>query len=169
MMRTLLYSLSLATLIGISNVSTAQMKIGYVNANRLLEQAPQAQAAWSKLETEFASRDEELKSMRDAIRDMESELNDLGVTEVDRRNELEREIRQAQRELARVEADFRDDFNNRRNQELQSLQSLIQQVIKSIQQDRDYSLILNQDAVAAASESVDITPQVLERLSEIEE
>lgn len=146
-----------------------QSKIGFVNANVILEQAPQAVLALEKLEQEFASRDQELIAQREAITALDRQLNQLGITEADQRADLERQIRQAQRELARMEEDFRDDFNVRRNQELQTLQTLIQQVITSVRQDENFTIILNQDAVASASKEADITPLVLQRLADLAE
>jgi outer membrane protein len=152
----------------LSSTAFSQFKIGYVNANLLLEKAPQAESAWTKLEQEFKPRDQSLQAKKQKLRDLENEVSQLkiGTSSTDR-SALERQIRQEQRELKRLEEDFRDDFNARRNEELLALQALIQQVIKSIQQDEKYTLILNQDAVAAASEKADVTPLILRRLAEI--
>lgn len=148
----------------------SQSKIGFVNANIILEQAPQAVQALKKLEQEFATRDQELISLREDIQAIESDLAQLSMTESsDKRAEMERSIRQKQRELARMEEDFRDDFNVRRNQELQTLQMLIQQVITEVRQDENFTLILNQDAIASASKEADITPLVLQKLAELSE
>lgn len=169
-MRSIFGALLLALLYLLAAPAYSQSKIGFVNANIILEQAPQAVQALKKLEEEFATRDEELISLREEIQTIESALAQLSMTESsDKRAEMERGIRQKQRELARLEEDFRDDFNVRRNQELQTLQMLIQQVITEVRQDEAFTLILNQDAIASASKEADITPLVLQKLADLSE
>lgn len=169
-MRSVFWTLVLGLLCLLMAPAYSQSKIGFVNANIILEQAPQAVQALKKLEQEFAARDQELISRREEIQVIESDLAQLSMTESsDKRAEMERSIRQKQRELARMEEDFRDDFNVRRNQELQTLQMLIQQVITEVRQDENFTLIFNQDAIASASKEADITPLVLQKLAELSE
>lgn len=169
-MKSIFWTLLWGLLFLLAAPAYSQSKIGFVNANIILEQAPQAVQALKKLEQEFAARDQELISRREDIQAIESDLAQLSMTESsDKRAEMERSIRQKQRELARMEEDFRDDFNVRRNQELQTLQMLIQQVITEVRQDENFTLILNQDAIASASKEADITPLVLQKLAELSE
>jgi outer membrane protein len=89
----------------------------------------------------------------------------LALTETDRR-ELERELRERRRELKRSEDELREDFNIRRNEELNRLQQQIFEAIVGLARSQQFDLILNQDAVIFAGERVDITSEVLLRLQE---
>lgn len=140
------------------------IKIGYVNAVRVIEEAPQGIAALKKIEAEFGPRDRELVALQNKIRALEDELEKSGsaMKEADRRNR-EREVLTLKRELKRSTQDFREDYNQRRNEELAALQQLVRKVIVEIAKQEKYDLIIHEGALYAG-ERVDITEKVLKRL-----
>ncbi len=141
-----------------------QLKIGYVDVVKIIEQAPQGDAALKKLESEFGPRDRELRSSRDKLKNLEDELekNALVWKESERR-EKEREIRDLRRELKRETQEFREDYNLRRNEELGSLQKVVYKAIVDIAKREKFDLVLHQGAVFA-SDRIDITQEVLGQL-----
>lgn len=142
----------------------ADFKIGYVNAVRVIEEAPQGVAALKKLEAEFGQRDKELVALQTRIRQGEDELqkNTPAIKESDRRMR-EREILALKRELKRATQEFREDYNQRRNEELAVLQQIVRKTILEIAKQDKYDLILHEGAVYA-SDSIDITEKVLKKL-----
>ena len=147
-----------------AHAHAADLKIGYVNAVKVIEDAPQGQQALKRLETEFSPRDKELVSMQEKIKSLESELdkNALVLKESDRRNK-EREVISLKRDLKRATQEFREDYNVRRNEELAALQKLVQKAIVEIAKQEKYDLILHEGAVYA-SDKIDITEQILKKL-----
>jgi outer membrane protein len=145
--------------------NAAEVKIGYVNAVKVIEQAPQGEAALKKLQAEFGPRDKKLVETQQEIKKMEEDLerNALVMQESDRRDK-ERELLALKRDLRRATQEFREDYNMRRNEELASLQKIVQQVIVEIAKQENYDLIIHEGTVYASS-SVDITAKVLEKLS----
>jgi len=145
------------------SAAQAQAKIGVVNVARLLQEAPQAQAASSALENEFAARRRELENTQRDLKTREDKLQKDGATmaEADRRNS-EKTLRDGQRELARKQNEFLEDLNVRRNEALGQLQRT---VLAEVQV---YAKTAGLDVVVAdalfASPSVDITAQVLTAL-----
>lgn len=141
-----------------------EIKIGYVNVVRVIEEAPQGVAALKKLETEFGPRDKELVAMQNRIRSLEDDLDKNGsaMKDADRRNR-EREVLTLKRELKRSTQDFREDYNQRRNEELAALQQLVRKVIVEIAKQEKYDLIIHEGALYAG-DKVDITEKVLKRL-----
>ncbi len=144
-------------------VAAGAVKLGYVDAVRLIEQAPQGEQALKKLEEEFGPRDSEIKQLRDEIRNLEDELekNALVMQEDDQRTK-EEALREKQRRLKRVRQEFREDYNVRRNEELADLQRVVTKAIVEIAKAEGYDLILQESVYA--SPSIDITEQVLEKL-----
>ena len=142
----------------------ADFKIGYVNAVRVIEEAPQGVAALKKLESEFSQRDKELVALQNRIRQGEEELqkNAPILKESDRRTR-EREMLTFKRELKRATQEFREDYNQRRNEELAVLQQVVRKTILEIAKQDKYDLILHEGAVYA-SDSIDITEKVLRKL-----
>jgi outer membrane protein len=145
--------------------SAADLKLGYVDAIRLLEEAPQAQEATRRLQREFASREEEMVRKQDEIRRMEDALERDGavMTESDRRNRG-LEVLALKRELRRMQEEFREDVNIRRNDALGGLQELIKETIQEVGSAGDFDLIFF-EGIAYADEALDITAQVLEGLA----
>ena len=149
-----------------ANVVSAQgIKIGYVNAVKVIEEAPQGEAALKKLESEFGPRDKRLVSMQNDIRELEDDLekNGLIMTDADRRAK-EREILVMKRNLRRATQEFREDYNLRRNEELAVLQKIVKKAILEIAKQEKYDLIVHEGTIYASSK-IDITDKVLEKLN----
>lgn len=146
-------------------VSAQEIKIGYVNAVKVIEKAPQGEAALKKLESEFAPRDKRLVSMQKEIKQLEDDLekNALIMTDTDRR-EKERGILVMKRNLRRATQEFREDYNLRRNEELAVLQKIVKKAIVEIAKQEKYDLIVHEGTIYASS-TIDITDKVLEKLS----
>ncbi len=145
-------------------IAAAEMKIGFVNTDRVFREAGPAVKAQKKLEKEFASREQELQKVAKQARDLQARLEKDGVTmsESDRRNK-ERDLANLNREFQRQQREFREDLNLRRNEELASVQERANKVIMSIAESEKYDLIL-QEAVYA-SPRIDITDKVLKALA----
>lgn len=141
----------------------AQAKVGVVNVARLLQEAPQAQAASQSLETEFATRRRDLQTMERDLKTREERLQKDGATmaEAERRNQ-EKALRDGQREFARKQNEFMEDLNVRRNEALGQLQRTVLQEVQTYAKSAGLDVVIA-DALYA-SNSVDITNQVLAAL-----
>lgn len=150
--------------LAIGQVNAVELKIGYVNAAKVIDQAPQGEVALKKLEAEFGARDKELVVAQNKIKHMEGDLekNALIIKETERRAK-ERELLVLKRELKRATQEFREDYNQRRNEELAVLQKVAYKAIVEIAKQERYDLILHEGAVYA-SDRIDITDKVLKTL-----
>jgi len=143
----------------------AELRIGFVNTAKVIDEAPQGISALKKLETEFGPRDKELVALQGKIRGLEDDLRRNAsntLKEPDRRNR-EREILALKRELKRATQEFREDYNMRRNEELAALQQVVRKAVTEIARQEKYDLVLHEGAIFA-SETVDITEKVLKKL-----
>jgi outer membrane protein len=165
-MRTKIVTLALVTLAAVAlplGAAQAQAKIGVVNVQRLLQEAPQAQAASQALENEFAARRRDLENQQRDLKAKEDKLAKDGATMAEaQRRDAEKVLRDGQRDLARKQNEFLEDLNVRRNEALGQLQRTVLQEVQT------YAKGANLDVVVAdalyASPSVDITSQVLAAL-----
>jgi len=147
-----------------STAAAQDLKIGFVNASKVSAEAPQAEAARRKLEREFEPRDAELVAMQSDLEELETRLRQDGaVMDEAERRRLERDILTLKRDIRRRQDEFREDFNLRRNEELSKLQRRILDTIAQVAEARDYDLVVS-DGVIFASDRVDITPLIIERL-----
>lgn len=144
-------------------VLAAELKIGYVNAVKVIEEAPQGEAALKKLEAEFAPRDKQIVEMQNKLKQLEQELekNALVLKDVEHRSK-EFEIVSLKRDLRRATQEFREDYNLRRNEELAALQKIVQKTIAEIAKQENFDLIL--ESAVYASTRADITDKILKRL-----
>lgn len=149
-----------------ATVAAQELKIGFVNAARVLERAPQAEAERRKLEKEFSPRDKALVDEQKALRGMEEKLSRDGavMSEVERRK-LERDILSRKRDIKRTQEEFREDLNIRRNETFDRLRRRVFEVIVDIAKTEKFDLIVS-DGVVFASDRIDITGQVVERLKQ---
>jgi len=147
-----------------ASASAAELKIGYVQVDKILQEAPQTAESGKKLEKEFSPRTQELERMQKQIRDQESALekNSLTLSETERRNK-ERDISNLKIEFQRKQRELREDVNLRKNEELGTLQERINKAVSTVAQAEGYDLVIY-SGVAYASNKVDITDKVLKSL-----
>ena len=81
------------------------------------------------------------------------------------RNKQEQELNRQLRDLQRLQSNFRDDLNLRKNEELGKLQRVVLSAIKDVAKTKGYDLVLAEGVVYAAPQ-VDITNDVLAKLTQ---
>ena len=141
----------------------ADTKIGFVNTEKLLREAPLSVAAQKKLEREFAARDQELQKLAKQARDLQLQLDKDGVTMSDsERKAKERDLGNLNRDLQRQVREFREDLNLRRNEELGQIQERARKAIQEIARAEKFDLVVEQ-AVYVDPKN-DITDRVMKAL-----
>jgi outer membrane protein len=152
-----------------ANASYADLKIGFVNIPAVLEKAPQAEKAKKRLEQEFSPRDKQLVSQQKEIQSLDDKMaKDAAVMGDSARANLEKDILNKKRDAKRAQQEFSEDFNARRNEELGKLQRRIVEAIREIAKDQNFDLLLT-DGVIYASDKIDVTSQVQQKLSTMPE
>ncbi len=140
------------------------LKIGYVNVERVMRESNLAKSAQTKLESEFGKREKELADMEAKRRTMAEKLEKdtpmLSEAERARRN---REFQDLDRDFQRKGREYQEDLNRRKNEELQNIQERSSRVVKQIFDSEKFDLIF-QDAIFF-SPRVDITKRVIDTLN----
>ena len=143
-----------------------ELKIGYVNSDRVLREATLAKAAQAKLESEFSKRQKEgedsANKLKAAADKLDKESPTLSEAE---RNRRQRDLVEQDRELQRKRREFQEDLNQRKNEELASVVERANKVVKQIYESEKYDLILQGDVVIFASARIDITDKVIKALN----
>lgn len=147
-----------------SSAATAQtnLKIGVISVARLVEQSPQLESVQKKLEDEFGPRQRDITAMQTKLRtQQETFQRDAPVMGEAERLNLERQIRDAQRELERTQNVYLEDLNLRRNEELGTLQREVLQKAQEYARAQKFDLLLADQSVIFGSTAVDVTEAVL--------
>ena len=154
------------TLAVTAGAQAQEMKIGFVNSDRVLREATLAKAAQSRLESEFSKRQKEGEDAASKLKAAADKLDkDAPTLSEAERNRRQRELVDQDRELQRKRREFQEDLNQRRNEELASVVDRANKVVKQIYDSEKYDLILQGDAVIFASQRVDITDKVIKALN----
>lgn len=137
------------------------MKIGVVSLPALIERAPQTKSSMDALQEEFAPRQREFLAKQKEFEELSTKAQkDFAVMgETERRN-AEKDLRDLQREVTRLQNEFREDLNLRQNEEYGVLQRAMLKQVQDYAQEQGYDLIVG-DGVLFASNAVNITEQVL--------
>jgi outer membrane protein len=146
------------------SAQSAELKVGYVQVDKILQEAPQTAESGKKLEKEFSPRSQELDRMAKQIKDLEVALDKDGltITEAERRSK-ERDVQNIKTEFQRKQRELREDINLRKNEELGSLQDRINKAVQSVAKSENYDLVMY-SGVAYATDKIDITDKVLKLL-----
>ena len=163
--RTLKVLVAATLLAGAAAGATAQeLKIGYVNSDRVLRDAVPAKAAQAKLEAEFSKREKDLTDLANRLKAASDKLDkDAPTLAESERVRRQRELVDQDRELQRKRREFQEDLSQRKNEELGAVVERTNRVIKQIFETEKYDLIL-QEAVSW-SPKVDITDKVIKALN----
>ena len=143
----------------------AELKIGVVDPQRLLEDSPQGKAASESMRAEFAPRQRTLQAQEQAIKAKQEKLQkDSATMTEDQRARAEKELRDSARDLERARGEFNDDATARRNEEMSRLQRTLGEEVRSYAKAQNFDLILTAETVVYAAPSYDITPAILSAL-----
>ena len=162
----MLKNLAAATMLvaAITAARAQELKIGYVNSERVLKEANPAKAAQAKLEAEFGKREKDLADVANRLKAAADKLDKDGPTLSDaEKARRQRDLVEQDRDFQRKRREFQEDLNQRKNEELSGVVERANKVIKQIFDSEKYDLIL-QDAVHW-SPRVDITKKVIDALN----
>jgi len=156
--------MTLALLATVSTAYAADYKIGVVNAVKVMQAAPQAEAAMKKLESEFSGRDKQIANEQKSLKTLEDRMaKDAAIMSESERTRLERDIINKRRDLKRSADEFREDVQFRRNEEMGKIQRLILEAINGVASEGKYDLVLG-EGVLFSSKAVDISDLVIAKM-----
>lgn len=167
MKRNLAVSLVFAVSLLVAGSASAQVKIGYVMLDRILREAPAAQRAQKKIELEFSKREQDLARTGEQLKKMQENLekNSVTMSESDRQKR-ERELGDLSRDFQRKQREFREDLNQRRNEELSGVLERANRAVRQIAEAEKLDIVFQNDQAVWASPRIDITDKVIKALGE---
>jgi len=151
----------------LSSSSFAQdQKIGVVNFQALMEGSPQFRQVMEVLASEFQPRQREALAKQKEFEELSAKIQkDAAVMGATERSNAEKEFRELQREVNRLGTELQEDVNLRRNEEIGKLQRTLLEIVNAFAQSNDFDIVIA-DGVIYASQSVNITPQILDSLED---
>ena len=156
---------ALSVVLPATQASAAELKVGYVNTQRIFRDAPTAVKAQKRIEAEFSKRDQDLQRMAKQLQGLQETLekNSVTMSESERRGK-EKELNDLSREFQRRQREFREDLNLRQNEENAAIIEKANKAIKQLAENEKFDLIV-QDVVWV-SPRLDVTDKIIKALSE---
>lgn len=146
------------------NAQAQDVKIGFVSTERIFREASPSKVATAKIEQEFSKREKELQDLATRLKGISDKLDkDAAVLSESDRFKRQRELGDMDKDFQRKQREFREDLNQRRNEELATVLERTNRVIKQIAETEKYDIIF-QEAVYI-SPRIDITDKVLKALN----
>ena len=126
-------TLGLAAMLAVGALQAQELKIGYVNSERVLREASPAKAALARMESDFSKRDKDLNDQAAKLKAAADKLEkDAPTLPESERNRRQRDLVEQDRDLQRKRREFQEDLNQRRNEELAIVLERANKVIKQI-------------------------------------
>lgn len=142
---------------------TAELKIGFVNTEKVFRDSQLAVKAQKKLEKEFQTREQDIQKLVKQARDLQAFLEKEGLTLSEaERTKKQKDLANLSRDLQHDQRAFREDLNQRKNEEFAAVQERARKAIMDIAEKEKFDLIL--ENVVYASPKVDVTDRVLKSL-----
>jgi len=161
-MKTFLRQTAAVLLLGYAAITAQaqEVRIGFINTDRIFKEANTAKQAQAKLEQEFSKREKDLNdsgnSLKTAVEKFEREAPTLSESQ---RVTRQKQLGEQDRDFQRKRREFQEELNARKNEEFQLVLERANRVIKQVAETEKYDLVL-QEAVYINPKH-DITDKVL--------
>lgn len=168
-MRTLTKSIALlASLVAFQpTVALADsLRVGVIDMRTIISSSPQAKAVSDKLKTEFKAREDQMIAAEKSLKDKSEKLQRNGaVMSEAEKSKLEKEVVTAQRDIQRMQAEYREDATLRQQEEMKKLIEKINIVVQDVAKKEKFDLIIHAEAAPYATSQINITDKVIKAIS----
>ncbi len=145
-------------------VSAEELKVGYINTDRVFRDSNAAITAQNKLQQEFSKREKDIVDSGNTLKsDAEKFERDAMTMSESQRSTRQRQLMEQDRELQRKRQEFQEDVKNRKNEEFKVVLDKANKVIKQLAEAEKYDVLLQQ--VAYINPKLDITDKVIKALN----
>lgn len=141
-----------------------ELKMGFVNTERIFREANTAKSAQAKLEQEFSKREKELLDAGNVLKAASEKFEREAPTMAEsQRTARQKQLIEQDRDFQRKRREFQEDLNTRKNEEQQQVIERANRAVKQVAEAEKYDVIL-QEAVYAHPR-LDITDKVIKVLN----
>lgn len=141
-------------------------KIAVVDTGAVFQSMPQRQAVTKKLESEFGSRVKEVQKMEaDGRRFIEKQQKDMAFMNDQQKAEAQKKLNEMQAAFVQKARSLEQDRARRENEERQKMLARIKTAIDEITRAKGLDLVIERGAVIYVSPALDITEQVIGKVS----
>lgn len=142
-----------------------QGKLGFVDLQRLIEEAPQMRDWRERLQREFAARNRELALEATSIDELKRKRDTEGaLLSTEQLAQLSRQIDTGERALRRARSELASLESVRKNEALDAISKRIGEAAASAAKARGFNAVLTRENAVFIDPALDLTTPVLEQL-----
>lgn len=143
------------------------VKVGFVNSQQILTQAPQIEDINQRLQDRFAERKKALDSEQAELQSEgeEIERNSVLMTE-DKANKARKDFVAKLQQFKAKEQKLAGEIQSSRSQELRELKRIVNQAAKEVAEAKKFDLIVT-EGVVYVDDELDLTEDLLDKLKQL--
>ncbi|HSJ10844.1 MAG TPA: OmpH family outer membrane protein [Longimicrobiales bacterium] len=146
---------------------TAPTKIGFINTQRVISEAPGAAEAQQTLTTEMQALEAQVTAMQDSMTAMQQDYQQRSlVMSADAKARREQEILTKRNEFGARAQTIQQQAQRRQQEIMEPLMQKVEAAIDQVRQAEGYAIVFDaaSDAIVSADASLDLTQKVIDRL-----
>ncbi|MDF7671356.1 OmpH family outer membrane protein [Orbaceae bacterium ESL0721] len=160
-MKKIIYVVGMSFALFFTGLANAEIKIAVVDVLGIMQQMPQRESVGKALDAEFDARAKSLQQEEKKASDAAARLKKDGVTlSASEKTKLNKTISDFENKAKA----FSNDYRKRETEEASKLLLKIQEAVKTIVTEEKYDVVLKAEATLFASDTVDISKKVLEKV-----
>ena len=165
-MRRLLVSLVLPALFA-AQAARADMKIGYVDTQRAVQEVDEGKATIARLRGEADDARKKLEVQKSALQKMQQDYEkQSSVLSDDAKKKKQEEMQKAYVEMQQSAQELQDGFDKKQSAAMASISQRMLQVIAEISEREGLSFVIDKQALLYAPNAADVTNEVVRRYND---
>lgn len=159
-----LVAMLIACGVGQAEEAKANVKVGYVDLNRALNEVAEGKKAKASLEADGKAKQQKLEIKQKELRSLKEELDKQRlILSEEARRDKEGKLQQGLVELQRMSAEFERDFSSKETELTKPIGDKLKQVIAELGKTGGYNVILPKEMILYSPEGTDLTDEVIKR------
>lgn len=147
------------------NVYAAELKVGVINLDEVLQKSPLAVQLNTKISTDFQPRQDQLNT---AQRNLQDTVDKLTYTAYkltpQERTDLQNKINAQRVDLDKMATALQKDLAAAQNQGVQTILGKLNTIVQKIAKDGNYDMITSTANILYLNNSINITQQVIDQM-----
>ena len=164
-MHRLLPAFTIALIAGAA--SAQNMKIGYVDVQRAVQEVEEGKAARSRLQSELQQKRADLEKKRADLEKMKADYDKQApVLSDDAKRQRQEQLQKAFVEAQNAAGQMQEELSGKEQEAMQSISKRLLQVVAEVSDRENFTFVLDKAALLYAPAASDITNEVVRRYNE---
>lgn len=152
-----------------STASAEDLKVGYVDLHRALNNVEEGQAAKKRLKQDYQSKQKKLNAKQKEVRKLKEELQSQSMA-LSKKAKLQKQkkLRKKMQELQQMYLGLQRNLSKKEAKETKKIFDKMRGVVREIAEEKGYDIVLEKSkaSVLYAKKKMDLTDELIERFND---